>query len=133
MSWLQRVESKWQNSTVSSAQNVTSTANNDLGIISARDIIYDDSMIIPSRTTTLGGGIQIEPQVKQHCRVCGKEKDGYLRIPFSELCDKCSDKVLDKIIKGMIPLQKKNYCYECFSHYNACKCPKKEALGKLRR
>lgn len=70
------------------------------------------------------------------CRACGESNDiptillGGAKLP--DLCPKCSEKVFEKLVREMIP-NAPEFCQECFSHLNACKCPKSEDLRQLRK
>ena len=98
---------------------------------------------------------------KRYCRLCGKEMgngDSWKGISgnafndtnifnglpkksdnppqesdFAGICENCYKRIFEKAIGEMIPEKDINYCLDCKSHINACKCPKKKALEDLRK
>ena len=74
------------------------------------------------------------------CRMCGKESGRGNFDSFSfqfGMCRNCTSDIIRKDMEAKIrdamPKNNKNYCYDCYSHLEACKCPKSEHMRNLKK
>lgn len=69
--------------------------------------------------------------IKSFCLLCGESCN-----TGTELCNTCYLKfyALQRLetIKKLINPDSKVHCFTCYSHINACKCPKKTKLDELK-
>lgn len=66
------------------------------------------------------------------CRKCGKDYHTYDEVfLIPGFCNTCVPTLLEEVFKNTMP-KTTEYCQDCFSHFKACKCEKKQALDKIK-
>jgi hypothetical protein len=82
---------------------------------------------------------EYQKKIRIACRLCGRFEETHgpdIKKTKVDLCSDCLGKILskifDEVIATLIPKDNPNYCTDCWSHINACRCPKREALKKIK-
>ena len=76
---------------------------------------------------------------KNYCRLCGtyktKNSELFSHGSSPQLCVGCYTNITESFIKSIINQQPKKelYCPKCSSHINACACPERMSLKKLKK
>lgn len=71
-----------------------------------------------------------ESSTKTCCRKCGKYCEAQINF-IGRFCAKCTRTIIDEVFKSTMP-KTSEYCQDCFSHFKACTCEKKQAMDNLK-